>query len=131
MTEDGNTGDENSDPGGSDPPTVPGIPSGEDLTDEGSMATDGSQLEALGEQEGWQVEESAARVHYSGATDRYSIEFYAPSTCTIYWKVPPEGSEKDTAVPVGRDTVPTPLRERIRADLAAAGIDPEIERRTI
>jgi len=87
-------------------------------------------LAALGEREGWRVEGNAARVHYSGATDRYSIEFYEPSECTLYWKVPPEGSD-ETAVPVGRSTVPTPLRERIRADLAAAGIDPDIERRTL
>jgi len=89
-----------------------------------------AELSALGDQEGWQTEGSAARVHYSGATDRYSIEYYLPSDCVVYWKVPPaEGGE--TAVPVGRSTVPTPLRERIREDLAAAGIDPEIEQRTL
>jgi hypothetical protein len=89
-----------------------------------------ADLSALGDQEGWQTEGSAARVHYSGATDRYSIEYYLPSDCVVYWKVPPaDGGE--TAVPVGRSTVPTPLRERIREDLAAAGIDPEIERRTL
>jgi hypothetical protein len=89
------------------------------------------ELAALGEQEGWRVEGTAARVHYSGGTDRYSIEVYATSKCALYWKVPPEESHHDTAVPVGRETVPTPLRERIREDLAAAGIDPDIERRTL
>jgi len=90
-----------------------------------------NRLAALGEREGWRVEGAAARVHYSGATDRYSIEFYDTSECAIYWKVPPEDSPHEVAVPVGRDTVPTPLRERIREDLAAVGIDPEVERRTL
>jgi len=89
-----------------------------------------TELSALGDREGWQIEGSAARVHYSGATDRYSIEYYLPSDCVIYWKVPPE-DHSETAVPVGRSTVPTPLRERIREDLAAAGIDPEVERRSL
>ncbi len=87
-------------------------------------------LQALGDREGWQTEGSAARVHYSGATDRYSIEYYLPSDCIVYWKVPPEDLD-ETAVPVGRSTVPTPLRERIREDLAAAGIDPEVEGQTL
>ncbi len=91
---------------------------------------DGSALEELAKQEGWHVEGSAARVHYRGATDRYSIEFYAPSRCTLYWKVPPEGGD-GTAVPVGRSTVPEPLRERVREDLAGAGIDPAIEERSL
>jgi hypothetical protein len=69
-------------------------------------------------------------VHYSGADDRYSIEYYDPSECVVYWKVPPEEAG-DTAVPVGRETVPTPLRERIREDLAAADIDPAVERRAL
>ena len=89
-----------------------------------------AELAALGEQEGWQTEDRAARVHYSGATDRYSIEYYLPSDCVVYWKVPPE-DHGETAVPVARSTVPTPLRERIREDLAAAGIDPGIEQRTL
>ena len=88
------------------------------------------ELAALGDREGWQTQGAAARVHYSGATDRYSIEYYLPSDCVIYWKVPPE-DHGETAVPVGRSTVPTPLRERIREDLAAAGIDPAIERQTL
>lgn len=89
-----------------------------------------SVLDTLAEREGWQVEGRAARVHYSGADDRYSIEYYDPSECVIYWKVPPADGV-DTAVPVGRATVPTPLRERIREDLRAAGIDPTVERREL
>jgi hypothetical protein len=89
-----------------------------------------AELAALGEREGWQREGDAARVHYSGATDRYSIEYYAASECVLYWKVPPE-DHGSTAVPVGRSTVPDPLRERIREDLAAADIDPEVEGRTL
>jgi hypothetical protein len=84
------------------------------------------RVAALAEQEGWQAEGYAARVHYRGADDAYSIEYYDPSECVLYWKVPPEEAG-ETAVPVGRDTVPAPLRERIREDLASAGIDPEIE----
>jgi hypothetical protein len=96
------------------------------MTDEAAE----SSLANLGDREGWQVEDSAARVHYSGEGDRYSIEYYDPSECVLYWKVPPADGG-DLAVPVGRSTVPTPLRERIREDLNAAGIDPEIERRTL
>jgi len=87
-------------------------------------------LDGLADREGWRVEGAAARVHYEGAGDRYSVEYYAPSDCVLYWKVPPAG-DGETAVPVGRTTVPTPLRERIRADLAAADIDPEVERRSL
>ncbi|MFT4921390.1 MAG: hypothetical protein ACI8XM_000587 [Haloarculaceae archaeon] len=94
------------------------------------MTSEDSDLDGLAQREGWQTEGQAARVHYSGAADRYSIEYYAPSECIVYWKVPPE-DRHETAVPVGRSTVPTPLRERIREDLAAAGIDPEVERRTL
>ena len=87
-------------------------------------------LEALGEREGWHVEGRAARVHYRGERDRYSVEYYAPSDCVLYWKVPPEeGGE--TAVPVGRGTVPDPLRERVRLDLEAAGVDPTVEEREL
>ena len=97
----------------------------------GGEAPDGNPeaLAELGAQDGWRVEGQAARIHYSGATDRYSVEFYAPSGCVVYWKVPPSNGSHETAVPVGRDTVPTPLRERIREDLVAADIDPDIERR--
>jgi hypothetical protein len=84
-----------------------------------------AELDAL---DGWHAEGYAARVHYSGAGDRYSIEFYAPSECVLYWKVKGDG---ETAVPVGRETVPDPLRTRIREDLDAAGIDPDVERRSL
>jgi len=85
-------------------------------------------LENLADLEGWQIEGRAARVHYDGGSDRYSIEYYDPSECVIYWKVSPDG---DIAVPVGRGTVPDPLRDRIRQDLAAADIDPAVEQRTL
>lgn len=85
-------------------------------------------LDALTEQDGWQREGFAARVHYEGAGEYYSIEYYDPSECVLYWKVKGDGK---TAVPVGRETVPTPLRERIRMDLDAAGIDPDVEARSI
>jgi len=88
------------------------------------------ELAALAEREGWATEGEAARVHYEGATDRYSVEYYAASRCVLYWKVPPAETAR-TAVPVGRGTVPTPLRERIRADLAAAEVDPDLERESV
>jgi len=91
---------------------------------------DTSELASLTDREGWRREGAAARVHYSGGTDRYSIEYYAPNECVLYWAIPPE-KEGETAVPVARSTVPTPLRERVREDLAAAGIDPERERQTV
>ena len=93
-------------------------------------ASEGSDdpLDGLAAQEGWRTEGYAARVHYRGDGDRYSVEFYAPSECVLYWKVKGDG---ETAVPVGRATVPTPLRERVRQDLADAGLDPEIERREL
>ncbi len=81
-------------------------------------------LDALGALDGWQVEEFAARVHYEGAGDRYSVEYYAPSDCVLYWRVKGDG---ETAVPVSRETVPAPLRTRIRDDLATADIDPSVE----
>jgi len=83
---------------------------------------------ALSDREGWRAEGFAARVHYSGAGDRYSVEYYAPSDCVLYWKVKGDG---ETAVPVGRETVPDPLRSRIREDLAAADVDPAVERRSL
>ena len=88
------------------------------------------RLQGLADREGWRVEGEAARVHYRGETDRYSVEYYAPSDCVVYWKVPPDDAG-DTAVPVGRDTVPTPLRERIREDLRAAGVNPDVEPRSL
>jgi hypothetical protein len=94
------------------------------------VSDENAPLVDLADQKGWTRDGQAARVHYSGATDRYSVEYYAPSGCVIYWKVPPEGRGQ-TAVPVGRSTVPAPLRERIRADLAAAGVDPGVEQQTV
>ncbi|KTG26709.1 DUF7538 family protein [Haloferax profundi] len=88
----------------------------------------GEHVDALADLEGWFAEDFAARVHYRGADDAYSIEFYEPSNCILYWKVKGDG---ETAVPVGRDTVPDPLRERVRQDLAEAGIDPEVEGRLL
>ncbi len=85
-------------------------------------------LSALSEQDGWKVDDFAARVHYRGADDYYSIEYYEPSHCILYWKVKGDG---EMAVPVGRGTVPTPLRERVRQDLDSAGIDPEVEQRNL
>ena len=85
-------------------------------------------LPELGEREGWAVDDFAARVHYRGDGDRYSVEYYEPSDCVLYWRVKGDG---ETAVPVGRETVPGPLRERIRTDLSAAGIDPDVEDRLL
>ncbi|WP_435334735.1 DUF7538 family protein [Haloarchaeobius sp. TZWWS8] len=85
-------------------------------------------VDRLAELDGWQADDFAARVHYQGAGDRYSIEYYAPSDCVLYWKVKGDGK---TAVPVGRNTVPDPLRARIREDLATADIDVEIESRQV
>ncbi|MFP4626738.1 MAG: DUF7538 family protein [Natronomonas sp.] len=81
-------------------------------------------MDALKKLDGWNTEGYAARVHYQGDGDRYSIEYYQPSDCILYWRVKGDGK---TAVPVGRDTVPMPLRHRIRMDLEAAGIDPATE----
>lgn len=88
----------------------------------------GEQANALATQEGWHSQGYAARVHYEGADDRYSVEFYEPTECVLYWRVLADG---DTAVPVGRTEVPVPLRERIRADLSEAGVDPDVERREL
>lgn len=85
-------------------------------------------LDALSKEEGWRAEGFAARVHYSGMDERYAIEFYAPSECVLYWRVK---GDDEIAVPVGRNTVPEPLRERIRQDLATAGIDPAVEQRQL
>jgi len=86
------------------------------------------RIDALDALDGWHAEGYAARAHYRGDGDRYSIEFYAPSECVLYWKVRGDG---ETAVPVGRGTVPEPLRTRIRDDLAEAGIDPDVEERAL
>jgi len=84
----------------------------------------GDLTTALSQRDGWRSEGYAARVHYEGATDRYSVEFYEPTERVVYWRVRGD----DEAVPVARDSVPTPLRDRIRADLAEAGVDPTVER---
>ena len=90
--------------------------------------SDADAVDALADREGWVAEEFAARVHYRGDGDRYSVEYYAPSDCVLYWRVKGDG---ETAVPVGRDTVPDSLRARIREDLAAVGVDPSVEGRTL
>lgn len=125
-------GEESNDETGERAPKTPATGDDEpEPSDRGTPTEETSHvLTALGNREGWQVEGNAARVHYSGASDRYSIEYYAPSECTLYWKVPPaDGGE--TAVPVARETVPEPLRTRIREDLAAAGIDPAVDERQL
>ena len=88
----------------------------------------GEQADALDAVEGWQADDYGARVHYQGAGDHYSIEYYEPSECVLYWKVKGDGQ---TAVPVARGTVPDPLRSRIRQDLAEAGVDPGVEDRAL
>lgn len=100
------------------------------MSDDGERTPRDTTLQALERLDGWRVEGEAARVHYSGATDRYSIEYYQPSNCVLYWKVPPENAGS-TAVPVGRSTVPEPLRVRVREDLDTAGIDPAVERESL
>jgi hypothetical protein len=88
----------------------------------------GEKVDELTRQDGWQADGDAARVHYQGGSDQYSIEYYEPSSCVLYWKVPPNDG---VAVPVGRHTVPQPLRDRIRMDLDAANIDPTVESREL
>jgi hypothetical protein len=89
---------------------------------------DTETVAALASQDGWQSEGYAARVHYRGAGDHYSVEYYDPSECVLYWKVK---GDAEIAVPVGRETVPDPLRERVRIDLREAGIDPDVEARVV
>jgi len=94
-------------------------------------------IAALVRQEGWRAEGDAARVHYDGGGDRFAIEFYADPGLVLYWTVP-AGDEPDpaggssatpeTAAPVPRARIPDPLRRRIRDDLAAADVDPAVER---
>lgn len=81
--------------------------------------------DSLAQLDGWHSEGYAARVHYEGATERYSIEFYERGARVLYWKV--NEADADAAAPVPRETVPEPLRERIRQDLKEVGIDPERE----
>mgnify|MGYP006993519342 CR=1 FL=1 len=83
---------------------------------------------ALSALEGWRAEGFAARVHYRGADRNYSVEYYRPSDCVLYWRVDDDG---ERAVPVAREGVPDPLRERVRQDLGEAGVDPDIEARTV
>lgn len=113
------------------PPKTPGVEAVEPRIPKGpdhSVIRMDDTIDALGERDGWSAEEYAARVHYQGDGDRYSIEYYRPSNCVLYWRVKGDG---ETAVPVGRDTVPEPLRRRIRLDLEAAGIDPDTEGNTL
>lgn len=84
-------------------------------------------LQALAKREGWRREGVASRVHYDGEGERYSIEYYEPTDAVVYWKI----LDEDVAVPVDRADVPGPLRDRIRLDLEAADIDPEVERRPV
>jgi hypothetical protein len=100
-------------------------------------------IAALVRQEGWRAEGAAARVHYDGGGDRFAVEFYADVDRVLYWTVPASGPGVDgatdadsdgstaTAAPVARADVPDPLRRRIREDLAAADIDPAVERREL
>ncbi len=111
----------------------------------------------LVKREGWRAEGAAARVHYEGAGDRFAVEYYAPTDVVVYWSVPTAAgnaggaedaggagdpaAERDAdgrnddapspAAPIPRDDVPNPLRKRIRGDLSAAGVDPEVERRSV
>lgn len=88
----------------------------------------GERVEALSDRDGWRSEEFAARVHYRGADERYSVEYYEPNDRVLYWRVEGDG---ETAVPVGRESVPDPLRERVRRDLAEVGVDPDVEDRSL
>ena len=85
-------------------------------------------LADLGDLEGWHVEDVAARVHYEGEGDRFGIEYYDDEKCVVYWRVSESG---ETASPVAREQVPVPLRTRIREDLAAADLDPDVEARQL
>lgn len=87
----------------------------------------GEQATALGALEGWHSEGYAARVHYEGATERYSVEYYEPTDRVVYWEVQAD----DEAVPVSRESVPGPLRRRVREDLSEAGVDPDVEDRML
>jgi len=81
-------------------------------------------IASLAECDGWKADGFAARGHYRGEGDRYSVEYYEPTGRVVYWRVRGDGE----AVPVGRGTVPDPLRRRIREDLSAADVDPAVER---
>ncbi|EMA63565.1 hypothetical protein C468_09775 [Halorubrum kocurii JCM 14978] len=102
-------------------------------------ATVHDSIAALIGREGWRAEGDAARVHYDGGGARFAVEFYADAERVLYWTVPAAESdaaaEPDasaaTAAPVPRERIPDPLRRRIREDLAAAGVDPDVERREV
>lgn len=104
-------------------------------------ATVHDSIAALVEQEGWRAEGDAARVHYDGGGDRFAVEFYATAERVLYWTVPAAESDADataasnanaaTASPVPREQIPNPLRRRIREDLDAADVDPDVERRAV
>jgi len=106
-------------------------------------ATVHDSIAALIEREGWRAEGDAARVHYDGGGDRFAVEFYAEAGRVLYWTVPVVGGDADssaatgsdpsaaTAAPVPREQIPDPLRRRIREDLDAAGVDPDLERREL
>jgi len=91
-------------------------------------------LSDLGALDGWQVGTVAARVHYRGDGVGFSVEYYAAADpaaddeAVLYWRVV---GDQETAVPVPRRAVPEPLRERVRQDLNAAGIDPRVEERSV
>ena len=87
-------------------------------------------IAALVRQEGWRAEGAAARVHYDGGSDRFAVEFYADADRVLYWTVP-DADGDDTAAPIPRETVPDPLRRRIREDLDTAGVDPDVERASV
>ncbi|MFB6129387.1 MAG: hypothetical protein ABEJ28_01025 [Salinigranum sp.] len=88
----------------------------------------GEHVDALDEREGWRSQGRAARVHYRGEGARYSVEYYEANDSVVYWRVEEDG---EAAVPVDRTSVPDPLRVRIREDLAAAGVDPDVEGRPL
>ena len=48
-------------------------------------------LADLDDLEGWHVEDVAARVHYEGEGDRFSIEYYDDAECVVYWRVTENG----------------------------------------
>lgn len=85
-------------------------------------------IETLAGLEGWQPEDYAARLHYRGETDAFSVEYYAPNDRVLYWRIREAG---EAAVPVARAAVPDPLRRRVRGDLETASVDPDVERESI
>jgi len=91
-------------------------------------------IAALTKEDGWRAEGAAARVHYDGGGTRFAVEYYADAERVLYWTVPADSegeTASGTAAPVPREEIPDPLRRRIRDDLAAAGVDPDTERRVV